>query len=117
MISYKGTSRITIFIGNYVFKIPNIRQGHKLFLCGCYCNWTERSLYKNWYCYSKDFKNKICPSLFSSWFGLLQIQKRCVELDRHLTDIEKEYFKNITEDLKKENFGYYNNKLVCFDYA
>jgi hypothetical protein len=26
-------------------------------------------------------------------------------------------FKGITSDIKKENFGYFKNNLVCFDYA
>ena len=36
----------------------------------------------------------------------------------HLTDEEIEKYKDLHNgNFKKENFGYYNNKLVCLDYS
>ena len=59
----------------------------------------------------------VSPSLFCSYFGLLQIQKRCKPLDRDLTDEELVSFKYYcNEDCSKTNFGYYNNNIVCVDY-
>ena len=63
------------------------------------------------------FYNLVAPSIFCSWFGLIQIQKRCTELDRNLTDEEKRHFMSVCQDIKKENFGHYKNRLVCLDYA
>lgn len=113
-ISQKGTTRITILIGPYAIKIPTYIE-HRLFLKGCVANYDERS-------YSKHFKNfpkyynKIAPTIYCSWFGLLSIQLRTQELNRHLTKREIKRFRTLTSDLKKENFGYLNGRLVCFDY-
>lgn len=117
-ISLKGCTRIVILIGNYAIKIPNFKVSHLHFLYGCYSNYSERSQYKNIKKNKNNkFSNLIAPSIFCTWFGLIQIQKRCIELERHLTEEEKEIFKDICFDIKKENFGYYKNNLVCFDFA
>lgn len=115
-VNKKGFSRTVILIGRYALKFPSF-QSHKSFLYGCYCNWIERMFYKNWNIYGIDLRHKYAPSIYCFAFGLLQIQKRCVELNRNLTTDEIDYFKDVTSDIKKENFGYYNNKLVCLDYA
>ncbi len=114
LLSLKGCSRIVFFIGKYVIKIPNFLVCHLHFLQGCYGNWSERQYYKS----IKNIENSlVAPSLFCFYFGLFQIQLRCIELDRDLTSQEVDKFKDICFDIKKENFGYLNNKLVCFDYA
>lgn len=116
-ISKKGCCRVVVLVGNYAIKIPTFFN-MKLFLYGCYCNWSERNFCKMFKGVDENvFYNLVAPSLFCSWFGLIQIQKRCVELDRHLTRKEKYKFKDTCGgDYKKENFGYYNNKIVCVDY-
>lgn len=111
-----GVTRIVILIGDYAIKIPNFTYCHQHFLNGGYANWLER-------CYTKRFKcideyySKISPTIFCSWFGLIAIQKRVKELNRHLTKEEVKYFKNQTADIKEQNFGYLNGKLVCIDYT
>jgi hypothetical protein len=78
--------------------------------------WTERT-------YSKsivplhEFFDKVAPTIFCTWFGLLSIQKRALPLDRDLTKEEDDYFMHLTSDRKKENFGYLNGRIVCVDYA
>lgn len=117
-IIYKGCTRIVFLLGNYAIKIPNFKVHHLHFLHGCYANWSERHYCKIMKGIENDkFYNLVVPSLFCSYFGLIQIQKRCIELNRHLTDEEIEIFKDVCNDIKKENFGIYNDKLVCLDYA
>ena len=111
----KGVTRLVLLIGNFAIKIPNFTCQHNHFLHGCYANWSERL-------YPKMFKNmpeieKVAPTYFCAWFGLISIQARVVELDRHLTADEKQYFEHQTTDIKKENFGYLNGRLVCIDYV
>lgn len=114
----KGTNRIVILIGKYAVKIPNFINGHLLFLYGCLANYRER-----WYC--KKFKDieeprfyaKVCPSVWCSWFGLCQIQRRVDMLKRDLTKSEILQFKDVCTDIKRENFGYYYGRLVCIDYG
>ena len=115
-IVLKGVTRIVLVFDKFVVKIPNFLTQHNHFLLGCYANWSERK-------YCRMFKNMpkyydlVSPSYFCSWFGLIQIQARCEELDRDLTKQEIKKFKSVCNyDIKKENFGYYNNKLVCLDY-
>ena len=112
-----GTNRIVFTFRNYAIKIPNFLYSHKNFLCGCYANWCERD-------YCKMFKNmpeyldKVAPSILCLYFGLLQVQKKCKPLNRELTDEELEYFKHVRGgECKGLNFGIYNDKVVCLDYA
>ena len=115
-IDRKGCTRIVILTKNYAIKIPNFLVCHLHFLQGCYSNWSERhycKIMKN----MPEFLDLVAPSLFCSWFGLIQIQRRCTPKLEHLTDEEIEKYKDLHNgDFKKENFGYYNNKLVCLDY-
>ena len=113
-ISRKGVSRIVFLIGNIAIKIPNFTVQHDHFLIGCLANWTERKRTKE---SCDDYFPKIAPTYFCSWFGLVSIQKRVVELGRDLDWKERTYFINYTTDLKKENFGYIKNQVVCIDYA
>ncbi|HMT01686.1 MAG TPA: hypothetical protein PKD00_00010 [Burkholderiales bacterium] len=111
----KGVTRIVLLIGNYAIKFPNFTFCHLYFLSGCYNNWSERN-------YCKVFKkhsyiDKVAPCYYCSIFGLFAIYARCKPLERKLTDTEKEYYKHLHDgDDKKENFGYYKNRLVCLDY-
>jgi hypothetical protein len=62
--------------------------------------------------------NYVTPSYFCSWFGLIQIQARCEPRLENLTEEEIHFYKDLhCGDYKKENFGYYKNKLVCLDYS
>ena len=118
LVNQKGVTRIVFLIGNYAIKIPNFTVCHLHFLHGCYANWSERHYCKIMKNIENDkFYNLVAPSIFCSFFGLIQVQKRCIELDRHLTDDEILKFKDICNDIKKENFGYFNGILVCLDYA
>lgn len=113
----RGVTRIVFKIGNYVIKIPNHSYSHFNFLNGCYANWCERNYYKKFKCI-KEQKNKIAPSLYCSVFGLIQIQKYCKPINRELTNEELEYFSDVRNgETKKENFGIYNNTIVCVDYS
>lgn len=112
----RGTNRIVVLIGKYAVKIPNFINGHLLFLTGSLANYREREycrMMKN----IPDLYNLVCPSLWCSWFGLIQIQKRAKPVIDELSDYEFSKFDNICDDLKNENFGYYHGRLVCIDYG
>lgn len=114
-IKLNGVTRIVFVFDKFVIKIPNFRYCHQHFLQGCYANWSERSYCKT----TKGNKsyNLVCPTYFCSWFGLIQIQAKCIELDRKLTRAERKlYVDSCFGDIKKENFGYYKNRLVILDY-
>ena len=113
----KGITRIVLLLFGYAIKFPNPFNGHLNFLCGCLSNYKERWFYKHFREY-KPISELICPSYFCSWFGLLQIQRRCVVNTRELTEEELERFESVRDgESKPENFGYIDNRLVCFDYS
>lgn len=118
ILNRKGVTRIVFVFKHFVIKIPNFTVCHQHFLNGCYANWSERRLYKTFkICSDCETKDLIVPSYYCSLFGLLQIQARALELERDLTDLELDLFKDIcSNDFKKENFGIYKNTLVCLDY-
>lgn len=119
-IDLKGITRLVFLVGKYAIKIPNFKYQHDHFLQGCVANWSERK-------YCKNFKNAkyegnmyewVAPSLFCSWFGLIQFQRRCEPYLKTLTKKEKEFYKPLCgTDNKKENFGLLKGKLVCLDYV
>lgn len=117
IINRKGVTRIVFIFDRFVIKIPNFLVQHNHFLHGCLANWNERYFYKRWNKTQFKLLNKAVPSIFCSWFGLFQIQKRCEVLNRDLTLEEIEEYKYLHNgDIKKENFGYYEGELVCLDY-
>lgn len=118
MIFKKGVTRLVLLIGKYAIKFPNFTYSHLHFLNGCYNNYSE-------YQYCKTFKKvqdsmdlykKVSPTIFCLCFGLISVQKRVELLDRDLTNDEIQYFKQQSDDIKKDNFGYLNGVLVCIDY-
>jgi hypothetical protein len=118
MIVRQGCTRIVFVFSKFVIKIPNFIYEHQHFLQGCYANWSERICTKTFF-KDKDgeFYNKIAPTKFCLFFGLLSVQVRAIELNRHLTEEEIEYFKDQMSDIKMQNFGYLGDKLVCIDYV
>lgn len=109
----KGITRIVIPVGRVVFKFPRLGVGQINFLTGCLANLKERQKTK-WGIY----KNLIAPSLWCSWGGLCQIQRKINILSRPLSNKEWKSFKILTDDTKPNNFGYTKEgKLVCCDYG
>jgi len=84
------------------------------FLHGCYSNYSERFFCKQWK--GMPEYNLIAPSLFCSWFGLVQVQVRVSQPINPNEDVSA--FDFVTSgDNKDLNFGYYKGRLVCCDYG
>jgi hypothetical protein len=131
VFKHRGTTRLVFLFPKYgfVIKIPNFTYSMQLFLLGCYCNWNERVITKqfskcdNIEC--KDIYNKISPTYFCSWFGFISIQKYVYVLSvNSLNDDDKSMFTCVTNDFNYRNFGYTLDektgefdKLVCLDYG
>lgn len=117
----KGVTRCVVLIGRYAFKFPRLfGEYHLHFLQGCYSNWSERQYYKlhGNVDYEGNMAKWCAPSFFCSWFGLVQIQARCVVNEVWLTGNQRRFYKPLCgTDSKPHNFGYYKGKLVCLDYA
>lgn len=111
-----GITRLVFVFKKFVVKIPNFTYEHDHFLIGCRANWSERKCWQQWKG-NYEVRNMLCPSLFCSWFGLIQIQARAKIMERDLYEVELIPFGDLTRDTKKENFGYYKGRIVCVDYA
>jgi hypothetical protein len=117
-ISQQGCFRNVLLIGNYAIKVPTILNQQN-FIYGCYSNIRERNYCKN---VNKNggFLDIVVPSLFCSIFGLIQIQYRCKEMSSEdfalLTQKQLDIFSVWGNDIKAANLGYYNGRLVIFDY-
>lgn len=114
---HKGTTRIVILCGNFAFKIPNFLNSHLLFLHGCLANWRERNFCKVTKTAKIELYNYVAPSLFCSWFGLLQIQMRCARNTTTLLEKDLKVFEIISNDVKFCNTGWYEHRVVLFDYG
>ena len=113
-----GITRIVLAIGKWVIKFPKLSNGHMHFLFGCFANYSERSYCKNMVTMEdRALYNLVAPSIFCSWFGLFQIQKRCIVNTEELSQSVLDRFKNVHGmDTKPNNFGYIDGRLVCLDY-
>jgi len=114
----KGVTRLVLVFRRFVIKIPNFSCEHAHFLIGCQANWSERKQWKRWRNFESERTSRLCPTLFCSWFGLIQIQSRAniLPTDNHLSKQQVKDFETITTDIKSSNFGYYKGRLVCVDY-
>lgn len=118
-ICLNGCTRIVFLVGRYAIKIPNFLYCHQHFLQGCYANWSERQFCLSFKKVEKteNFIWKVAYSYWCGWFGLFQIQARCEPLERDLTGCEIMFYNDVCGgDNKKENFGWYQGRLVCIDY-
>ena len=107
-----------LLISGIAIKVPNIFNGHHNFLVGCCANYGERRYCKMMKGVDHNkFYDLVSPSLFCSWFGLVQVQRRCVINTTPLTPEQLSRFDNVScGESKPQNFGYYKGKLVCLDY-
>ena len=128
MIVKYGVTRVVFVFDKFVVKIPNFTAQHSHFLHGCYGNWQERVTTKQWrkmkYWDDCDFSKginlskMICPAVFCSWFGLFQIMLKCETLNRLPTKAEERRFKAAGfEDVKKDNMGMFEGRIVMLDYV
>lgn len=116
-----GVTRIVISRGAYVIKIPNFRYSHQNFLAGSKANWDERTIYKLF----RDLPEGafLVPTVYCSLFGLISIQKKARILERsEFEQIKRDRnlyknLKKICSDFHSKNFGEYDNRIVCVDYA
>ena len=112
----KGDSRVYLFLGNYVWKFPNIFKGWSSFLRAMIENLNERKLINGgWNC--------LCPIVFSDILGLLVIMKRAesisaetyvdYKLSNYLID---QHLQNYVAD-KVSSFGLYKGRIVVVSYG
>lgn len=110
-----GITRTVFLSKNYVFKVPCMRYGWRIFLNGLLANIQEKS-------FGTAGLQGMCPVLWGDRFGFLIIMPRCEENLKQLSDEEYNKFINrenyiIPVENKADSFGILNGELVAVDYG
>lgn len=104
----KGTMRRVFVFKNIAIKIPLDTKGYL-------ANINE---IHNWYKY-KQYKEHLCPIIFYDLLGFIVVMKRVqpvYDLDKY--DISfMHYSIPVFNDIKRNNFGLLDGKLVKIDYS
>jgi hypothetical protein len=107
MFIRSGVTRHVLITKNYAFKVPNVRNGWRLFLCGLLANLSE----KEWGNY-QDASLKPNTPLFSSWGGWLSVQRRAEPFTGDISTLNWLPW----GDRKQSNLGIVNGQVVVIDY-
>jgi hypothetical protein len=115
-INKNGITRTVFLIGDYAVKIPCLRYGWRILLCGLLANLQEIE-------WSKTEWPELCPVLFSVRGGWLIVMRRA----RVMTDAEFVKFDSrewaekpdyrVPVEHKADSFGYLNGRIVALDYG
>jgi hypothetical protein len=117
-----GVTRWVLLIGKWAIKFPN-PCAWKHFLLGLVGN-MEESL--TWKCANVkgsalyEVRTSLCPVLWCSWGGWILIMRRAQPVDYIVflhNWISENPIRNHFSDLKRENIGFLDNKIVLIDYA
>lgn len=116
-IDRTGCTRIVVLTKRHAFKVPNVLNGYKLFLCGLLANFQEKEMF-DW-----RPRSELCPVRFALPLGFLVVMPRV----RIMTDIEFEEFEveaftrkptySLPVEAKANSFGYLNGSIVAIDYG
>lgn len=115
----KGSSRIVFLIDRYAIKIPNFTYSLEHFLKGWLANIQEDRIWRifnSGNIEDKTIKLKICPIISTHLWKFILIMPKCLLAKEN--ELPKESsIGNICGDYKVDNYGWYEGKLVCFDYG
>lgn len=114
----RGTTRVTLLIGKFAFKIPILNRSVKHFVKGWLGNIDENVYWK------KTHNQKLCPIYFSL-FGLVNIMPKADKVDYSASEFDKrvilDYFSDCDVNIDVcsgwRNYGMYKGELVMIDYA
>jgi len=113
----QGTTRIVFELKTVVVKVPNFRDGWRLFLLGLLCNLQERQFG------ALDWPD-LCPIVWSSWGGWVVVMKKARMMTRGEFDrfdangfIEDGFAGHLPVEPKMSSFGVYDGNVVAVDYG
>ncbi len=99
-----GQTRKVLLVGRWAVKVPN-PSSWKQFVMGILANLNERG----W----SGYDDRLCPVLWASRTGLLLVMRRAGALVGEVPDMPGLPFL----DMKAENFGVLEDRVVSVDYA
>lgn len=114
-ICRNGRTRVVILVGTIAIKLPKLNNWLQ-FLSGLSANCRE---YSRWEI-NKSANPPLCPVLFSSWGGFLNVMRRVdrTVYDSEWADLDIKSLNPYTyNDDIPENVGYLDGRLVMIDYG
>jgi len=132
-----GATRIVLVTKRWAIKFPTWRYGWRSFLRGLLANMQERSTWEAWHVWWRrehpEREFRYCPIRWALPGGWLVVMPRVELLKIDIADAPldtllcRNAFAAWVEELqrqeglgaepKPESFGWYNNRLVAFDYG
>lgn len=115
-----GATRIVFIFNRWVLKIPNPTKGWIPFFSGFLANYHEGCVWFGSYNRVADEKTMLCPVLKFDLSGFWLVMRRAETIDpAEIDDYDTFYqpYEKITRDLKLENFGRLDGRIVLVDYA
>lgn len=113
-----GITRTVLLVGRWAIKWPNTRYAWRHTVEGLLANMTEAS---TWGGYSKcvdpqvrEEAKKLCPVLWCGLGGLLLVMRRAEPMEGVLSTY---HVPGWVTDVKPDNFGVLEGRVVCVDYA
>jgi len=111
-----GITRRVVLVGRYAIKVPRVRYGWKLFLCGLLANMQEAQ-------FSKSGWPELCPVVLAIPGGWLSVMLRAEPLTiEEWGAFDAGAFCNngdriIPAELKNDSFGKLDGRTVAVDYG
>lgn len=115
-LNRQGCTRIVILTRRLAFKIPNVRNGWRLFLYGLLANMQERT-------FSRAGWPELCPVRWSIPGGWLVVMPRARPLsDDEFLAFDAEAFidkpdYHVPAEAKADSFGWLDGRVVAIDYG
>jgi hypothetical protein len=111
----RGTTRITILLGKWAFKVPIMNRSLKHFVKGWLGNVDERDIWR------EEGNDMLCPVTWSL-FGLINVMPRATPITGKFNKQEilnkfKDAGASIDVCSGWKNFGIVRGELVMLDYA
>lgn len=120
----RGATRTVLLVGPWAVKVPSLRGVHPggargrlaSFARGLLANQSEAV----WHDYA-GWQGQVAPVLASWLLGVVQVYPRCEpvpvdDLDRYCGDVPLPVLVPSPGDVKSDNFGLLNGRLVFVDY-
>ena len=111
-----GATRAVIIGRRYVYKLPNLFDGWRLFLCGLLANMQERQ-------FGRQGWDGVCPVVFSlpgGWLGVMNKARVMTRDEFEAFDwqgfCEREQY-TIPAEGKWNSYGFLDGQTVAIDYG
>lgn len=117
-LSRRGITRLVILTKKYAIKFPRFDFGWRLFIEGIRANLNEREFWMIANIPGNELHDRalphICPIIWSSPMAWIIVMPRCENVGLFGCPTQ---LVGLVGDLKSDNCGWYDGRVVMFDYG